>query len=66
MVELNVEHGAGITAAGDRFVELFRKVVPPEQLAINPPVPLTKTYMRCWMSVHQMARSCPGGSGELR
>jgi len=53
MVELNLEHGAGITVAADRLLELFSKVVPPEQLANNPPVPLTKTYVRCWMSVHQ-------------
>ncbi len=53
MVELNLEHGAGITAAADRFFDLFGKVVPQEQLAKNPPVSLTKTYVRCWMSVHQ-------------
>lgn len=53
MVELNLEHGAGITVAADRFLELFSKVVPPGQLAKNLPLPLTKTYVRCWMSVHQ-------------
>jgi len=53
MVELNLEHGAGIAQAFNRFMDLFSKAVPPEQLTDNPPVPLTKTYVRCWMSVHQ-------------
>src|SRR5437763_92745 len=33
MVELNLEHGAGIGMALERFQELFSKIVPSEQLA---------------------------------
>ncbi len=53
MVELNLEHSAGIPAAAERFAELFKKVVPSEQLEHFPPTALTKTYIRCWMSVLQ-------------
>ena len=53
MVELNLEHAAGIPAAADRFADLFKEVVPPDQLKQNPPTALTKTYIRCWMSVQQ-------------
>ncbi len=53
MVEINLEHRAGIAMAGSRFFELFAKVVPANQLEQHPPLLLTKTYIRCWMSVHQ-------------
>jgi subtilisin family serine protease len=53
MVELNLEHSAGIAMAAKQFEELFRKTVPSEQFKDHPPLLLTKTYVRCWMSVEQ-------------
>jgi len=53
MVELNLQHGAGIGEAAKKFNDLFAQIVGPDQVKDHPPLNLTSTYVRCWMSVEQ-------------
>lgn len=53
MVELNLLHKAGVTEAAMHFSDLFAKVAGEKQTSERPPVIITKTYVRCWMSVVQ-------------
>lgn len=53
MVELNLQHGAGVLDAGQQFEQLFRTIVSEEQIGKLPFLAITKTYYRCWMSVEQ-------------
>ncbi len=52
MIELNLQHGAGIGEAGQKFEKLFAEVVP-SQPGTEACKQLTKTYYRCLMSVEQ-------------
>ena len=53
MVELNLMHGTGVIGAGVKFLELYKSIVGEDQAAAHPPVALSKTYFRCFMSVKQ-------------
>jgi serine protease AprX len=53
MVELNLNTGVGIGEATTQFFDLFAQVAGAPQASVHPPVSITKTYVRCWMSVEQ-------------
>jgi subtilisin family serine protease len=53
LVELNLQHGAGVLDAGQQFEQIFRTIVSKEQTDKLPLLAITKTYYRCWMSVEQ-------------
>ncbi len=53
MVELNLQHGSGVSEASTKFEKLFVQVVPAEQISDYPLRLITKTYYRAWMSVRQ-------------
>ncbi len=53
LVELNLQHGAGVEKAAQKFEGMFHRVVGEHQVGGCPSGPITKTYYRCWMSVVQ-------------
>jgi len=53
MVELNLLHNGGLIDAGTEFLALYATVVGAAQMASHPPVPVSKTYFRCFLSVKQ-------------
>jgi serine protease AprX len=53
MVELNLHYGAGVGEVGTQFVPFYQSVVGDEETRKHPPVALSKSYFRCFMSVNQ-------------
>jgi subtilisin family serine protease len=53
MLELNLTYGTGVIDAGKQFLQIYAGVVGADQMAAHPPVPIAKSYFRCFMSVKQ-------------
>jgi subtilisin family serine protease len=54
MVELNLLYPGGLEEAYKRFDKLFREVVQ----SAKPPVEISKTYYRCWMTFDEWHELC--------
>src|SRR3954465_7926023 len=52
MVELNIKYRGGLRAASVAFRELYDRILK-EQATANPPVEISKSYFKCWMSAEQ-------------
>src|SRR4029450_5209602 len=53
MVELNIKYRGGLHAASIAFRELYEKQLGKEYVAAHPPIGISKSYFKCWMSVEQ-------------
>ena len=53
MVELNLFYHEGLQAASDKFRELYAEVLGPEESQKRKPVPVSKSYFRCDISVKE-------------
>jgi serine protease AprX len=53
MFELNLLHSEGLQAAGRKFEEMYAEVPGGEGGGRHPPVLVSRTYYRCWISVDQ-------------
>src|SRR4051812_16925839 len=52
MVELNIKYRGGLRAAAGAFRELYDRVLT-EHAATHPPIEISKSYFKCWMSAGQ-------------
>jgi serine protease AprX len=52
MVELNIKYRGGLRAASVAFRELYDTVLK-GHAATNPPIEISKSYFKCWMSAEQ-------------
>jgi serine protease AprX len=53
MVELNLLYKEGLQEASQKFEELYKDVLGEEESTKRPPVPISKAYYRCVMSVNE-------------
>jgi serine protease AprX len=53
MVELNIKYRGGLHAASIAFRELYEKQLGKEYVTAHPPIEISKSYFKCWMSVEQ-------------
>src|SRR4029453_1720868 len=53
MVELNIKYRGGLHAASIAFRELYEKQLGKEYVAAHPPIEISKSYFKCWMSAEQ-------------
>ena len=53
MFELNLQHSEGLQAAGLKFEDLCKEVLGDDPGEPHPPVLVSRTYYRCWISVDQ-------------
>jgi subtilisin family serine protease len=54
MVELNILYRGGLREAASAFLRLFAEVLGQEEARL--PVPISKSYFQCWMTVPQWRR----------
>jgi serine protease AprX len=52
MIELNIKYRGGLRAASVAFRALYDRVLK-QHAAANPPIEISKSYFKCWMSARQ-------------
>jgi subtilisin family serine protease len=53
MVELNIKYRGGLREAANAFRKLYEAELGKKYVTANPPIEISKSYFKCWISVNQ-------------